>query len=66
MMRCTQNKFEYFSLAYPYWVGSGRVGSEKSWVGSVWVTKSDPCPTLIVDGRWLNLFRNLVDGNWFK
>jgi len=46
-MRCTQNKFTIF-CHWPIPTGSGRVGSGKSWVGSGWVTKSDPCPTLTV------------------
>jgi len=59
MMHCTQNKLQYFSLAYPYWVGSHhkstdmfQVGSGQENLGSgqVGSQKSDPCPTLDGDG----------------
>ena len=55
-MRCTQNKFTIFLVAYPYWVGSGhkstdmlRIGSGQENLGSgrIGLQKSDPCPTLV-------------------
>ena len=71
MMRCTQNKFTVFFIGLSLLgrvtnpltcSGLGRFKSRKSWVGSGWVTKSDPCPTL--QGACRRVVAVLVAAMW--